>query len=72
MLQRFPVESKGRRKKLQEVCILFYKETFLYLSGLLFTAPLPLPRVNLPDPSNAGWLCDYHMLFMFPYQMRYG
>jgi len=32
MLQRFPVESKGRRKKLQEVCILFYKETFcIYL-----------------------------------------
>lgn len=24
MLQRFPVESKGRRKKLQEVCFVFY------------------------------------------------
>ncbi|XP_027340819.1 protein TOM THREE HOMOLOG 1 isoform X1 [Abrus precatorius] len=32
MLQRFPVESKGRRKKLQEVYIHFYKEIFLYLS----------------------------------------
>lgn len=74
MLQRFPVESKGRRKKLQEVFRNFFR---IYIclsgdSGLPVPPSLPFPRVNLPDLPNAGWLCDYHMFFMFPYQMCYG
>jgi len=66
MLQRFPVESKGRRKKLQEVHFGFcWSEFFGYFCTnymlIMYSAYL-----------DAGWLCDYHMLFLFLDQMCHG
>jgi len=66
MLQRFPVESKGRRKKLQEVHFGFcWSEFFGYFCTnytlVMYSAYL-----------DAGWLCDYHLLFLFLDQMRHG
>lgn len=66
MLQRFPVESKGRRKKLQEVKHQFYKsiKSLLFSASRLFTHFVSLYMV--------GWLRDNDMLYLFPNQMHYG
>jgi hypothetical protein len=60
MLQRFPVESKGRRKKLQEA--LTFSE--IIICNLFFVHIALLIVVGVS--SWAGWLCDHHMFYMFP------
>lgn len=68
MLQRFPVESKGRRKKLQEV--------FTFLEIIIVTFHFFLFKISefifVGLLSWAGWLCDHHMFYMFPCPMHYG
>ena len=67
MLQRFPVESKGRRKKLQEVIKLqiFFFPSFVSKNGFFFYVYLDTGLYV----ACAGWLCDDNMLFVFPHQM---
>lgn len=64
MLQRFPVESKGRRKKLQEVLIIHYLLSFCFLSFFHVNLLLLLTCI--------GWLCYNNMLYMFSHQMCHG
>ena len=63
MLQRFPVESKGRRKKLNEV-LCYQLSCTLEISSLLVCLTL--------SPFYVGWLCDYHMLWLLLDQMCNG
>lgn len=68
MLQRFPVESKGRRKKLQEVICYIH-----CLDGgepLIFQCHVHCSDGILPTdfptlfPASTGWLCDHNMFLM--------
>lgn len=61
MLQRFPVESKGRRKKLQEVVCYIH-----YLDG---GVPTDFPISFL---ASTGWLCDHSMFRMLFGEMYNG
>jgi hypothetical protein len=66
MLQRFPVESKGRRKKLNEVlCYLLSSTIEIYLMTCLF-------NIKYIIPFYAGWLCDHHLLWLLLDQMHNG
>jgi len=65
MLQRFPVESKGRRKKLQEV-------HFVSVRLKTFRGFIYIMCYCMPVYCNAGWLCDYNLLFLLLDQMRHG
>lgn len=71
MLQRFPVESKGRRKKLQEV---FCESDCLDCGFFESTADvlLSLDWFLIYILVSVGWLCNHHMFRMFLNQMCNG
>lgn len=66
MLQHFPVESKGRRKKLNEV--------FCYPlpSAIEYVLMTCLFNIKYISPFYAGWLCDRHLLWLLLDQMHNG
>lgn len=69
MLQRFPVESKGRRKKLQEVTAIF---SFLLLDLVVFMIFRCTYVLIAAYLAWTGWLRDNHMFYLLPHQMRNG
>lgn len=69
MLQRFPVESKGRRKKLQEVLPLHAYFCMQNCFGFFLCPLLIMLGVYL---CLLGWLCNYYMLLLFSCEMCNG
>lgn len=69
MLQSFPAESNGRRKKLQEV-----KHQLFTMAIQVFTI-FCSPNVYtlfLSLLCMVGWLRDSYMLYVFPHQVYHG
>lgn len=62
MLRRFPIESKGRRKKLHEV----FRFLYMYVYDCAYCGLCN--RYGF----IAGWVCDSHMLHLLPHKMHCG
>lgn len=69
MLQSFPAESNGRRKKLQEVKHQLFKYSH---SGLYYFFSPNVYTLFLSLLCMVGWLRDSYMLYVFPHQVYHG